>query len=150
MDDFAHLLLGFTIWKAMKLAGAKAGKWELAAILAASVLPDILWATGAVDYASAHTATPYLLFALPFAFFARARLAAAGFALSSFLHIFVDAFMHARTTALFVPFSSFAINGGFNYWENPSWIAAYWLALLVLLSLVLYAEKKRNGTIRFA
>lgn len=150
MDDFAHLLLGFITWKAMKLAGAKAGRMELAAILFASVLPDILWASGAADYAAAHTATPYLLLALPFAAFARTRPAAAGFAAAAFLHVFTDAFMHARTTVLFAPFSDFAVTGSFNYWETGWAIPAYWLALLALLAVALHAEKKRNGEIRFA
>ncbi len=145
MDDFAHLLLGYIIFRFMKLAGWKAGRLELAALLIGSVLPDPLWAFGLASYTAAHTATWYILLAVPFLLFARTRLAAACFGASAFAHIFVDAFMHARTTVLFAPFLDASITSTFNYWEVWWAIPAYWLALLALLAISLYLEKKKTG-----
>lgn len=147
MDDFAHVLLGYAIFRFLRLAGAKAGKFELAVLLVGSILPDILWASGAADYASAHTLTYYLLACLPFLIFARTRLAAVSFASMAALHIVSDAFMHARTTVMFAPFSDFSITGSFNYWEAWWAIPAYWLVVLVLLAVSVYLEKKGAGKI---
>ena len=149
MDDLAHLLLGYILFRLMRLAGMKAGKLELAAILAGSILPDLLWAAGALSYNDAHTATWYIVAMVPFLIFARTRIAASGFAMSSFLHILVDSVMHARTTVLFAPLSDFSITGTFNYWEV--WLAtpAYWLAILALLALSFYLQKKKERRITF-
>jgi len=147
MDDFAHLLLGYAVFRFLKLGEVNAGRLELAAILLGSILPDSLWAFGFASYAAAHTAAVYVSFALPLLPIERTRIAAAVFAASSFLHILADSFMHARATALFAPFSDFAIVGTFNYWEV--WWAAplYWLALLALLAISLWLEKEKSGKI---
>lgn len=147
MDDFAHLLLGYVVFRFLRLIGVKAGKFELAVLLVASVLPDILWSSGLVSYAAAHTLTPYLLVCLPFLVFARARLPVALFGIGGTLHIIIDSFMHARTTMLFAPLSNIAITGTFNYWEVWWAIPAYWLAILLLLGVSVYLEKKKSGKI---
>lgn len=147
MDDFAHLLLGYVLFRFLRVFRVKAGKLELAVILVASILPDLLWAAGLTDYASAHTLTFYLLLSVPFLLFRKTRVAAAGFATASFLHIAIDAFMHERTTVLLAPLSGFSITGTFNYWESWQAIAAYWLAILLLLGISVYLEKKQSGKI---
>ncbi len=147
MDDFAHLLLGYIIFRFMKLAGWKAGRLELAALLVGSVLPDALWAPGLVSYEAAHTATWYILLALPPLLFARTRLAAACFGASAFAHIFVDAFMHERTTVLFAPFLDFSITGAFDYWKVWWAIPAYYLVLFVLFGVSAHLEKRVGGKV---
>lgn len=145
MDDLAHLLLGYIIYKTLKLTGAKVGRLELAAALAGAVVPDAIWAAGIANYDAAHTATIYLLIALCFAIFPRAFLAAVCFGLSATLHILVDAVMHAGIWTPFKPLDVVLITGAFNYWENPLAIVAYWLVLLALLGIVLAAGKKKTG-----
>ena len=145
MDDLAHLLLGYLLYKSLKISGAKAGRLELAAALVGAVIPDIVWAVGLANYDAAHTATWYLLIALAFVGFGRATLAAACFGLSATLHILVDATMHVGTWTPFKPLDFIAITGTQNYWEHPWIIAAYWLILLALLGVVLAAEKKKTG-----
>lgn len=143
MDDLAHLLLGYIIYRFIRIAGLKAGKLERAAILIGSVLPDPLWFLGVASYDASHTATYYVLVALPFLIFAQTRIAAAGFAASSFLHILSDSVMHARTTVLFAPFSDFSIVGAFDYWKVWWAIPGYYLALLALLGIGFWLEKRK-------
>ncbi len=150
MDDFAHLLLGYVVFRFLRIFGVRAGKPELAVILVASILPDPIWFFGLASYAAAHTLTAYILVALPFAAFARTRLAAIWFGMGSALHILIDAIMHARATVLFAPLSGFSITGTFNYWEVWWGIPAYWLAILALLCISLYLEKKKTGRLTAA
>jgi hypothetical protein len=145
MDDFAHLLLGYLIYKSMKLSGAKVGRLELAAALFGAVVPDLVWTAGLADYGAAHTATWYLLIALAFAGFGQATLAALAFGFSTTLHILVDAVMHVGVWMPFAPFDFLAIRGSFNYWETPVSIAVYWAVLLLLTAILLFAEKKKTG-----
>ncbi len=147
MDDFAHLLLGYVIFRFLRLFGLRAGRNELAVALTASLLSDILWASGLLDYAAAHTATAYILLPLPFLLFKNTKPAALCFILASTAHIIADAPMHQRTTVFFAPLSDFAIIGTFNYWELWWGIPAYWLVLLILLGLSAYLEKKKSGRI---
>ncbi len=142
MDDLAHLLLGCLIYRCMVLLGLRPGKLELAAVLAGSVAPDLLWASGLLPYPVAHVATYYVAAAVPLLLFARTRLAAFGFAVCATAHVLSDAPMHVGMWAPFYPLS-FSITGSFNYWEQPLSIAAYWLALLLLLSLSFWLEKKK-------
>jgi hypothetical protein len=145
MDDLAHLLLGYILYRFARIAGAKDDRLALAAFLAGSILPDPLWFFGITSYEASHTATWYVLAAIPFLLFARTRLPAAGFAVSATLHVLVDSVMHARTTVPFAPFLQFSITGTFNYWEQPWSIVAYWLALLLLLGLSFWLEKRKNA-----
>jgi len=149
MDDFAHLLLGLVIFKALLLSGRKLGRLELALALVGSVAPDIVWSSGIAGYGVAHTATYYLIFSLPFLLGSRMRNAAVCFALAATAHILSDAPIHIGTWTPFYPFSAIAISGTQNYWEAPWIVVAYWLILLALLALVLFAEKKKTGKIRF-
>lgn len=147
MDDFAHLLLGYLLYRFLRLCGISIGRLELALILIGSILPDPLWALGIASYAAAHTLTYYFAACLPFAFFRKTRLAALCAAAAIALHIIADAFMHKRATVLFSPLSNFSIIGTFNYYDSFLAIASYWLILLCLLALSLYIEKRKTGKI---
>ncbi|MCX8194714.1 MAG: metal-dependent hydrolase [Candidatus Micrarchaeota archaeon] len=147
MDDFAHALLGYVLFRFVKLAGGRAGKKELAAAIFASLLPDILWVSGIASYAAAHTLAYYIIACTPFFLFARTRTAAVLFSAAASIHIVADALMHERATMPFAPFSDFAIVGTFNYWEVWWAIPAYWLSILLLLAFSLYLEKKKEGKI---
>jgi|GEM_PF-7043873 len=149
MDDFAHLLLGFLIFKALALSGRKIGKLELAAVLLGSIAPDVAWSSGLVpQYAVSHVATYYALLALPFLLSGKTRWAGACFALAATAHVLVDAFIHLGTWVPFYPLTQVSIVGLLNYWEHWWAMAAYWLVLLALLALVLWAEKKKTGKAR--
>jgi len=149
MDDFAHLLLGFLIFKALRLYGRKIGNLELAAALLGSVAPDIAWSSGLVpQYAVSHVATYHVLLALPLLLSGKTRLAGACFALAATAHIVVDAFIHIGTWMPFYPLTIISIEGLLNYWEHWWVMAAYWLILLALLAAALYFEKKKTGKLQ--
>jgi hypothetical protein len=147
MDDFAHLLFGYILFRFLRLFGLKAGPNELAVSLAASLLPDILWSSGLLNYAAAHTATAYILLPLPLLFFKKTRPAAICFIFASTAHIIADTPMHQRTTVLFAPLLDFSITGAFDYWVEWQSILAYYLVLAALLAASIYLEKKQSGKI---
>jgi hypothetical protein len=148
MDDFAHLLLGYLVYKALLLSGRKIGQLELAACLLGSIAPDIAWSSGLQpNYAVSHVATYYVLLALPFLLSDRTRMAGVCFALASTAHVLADAPIHLGTWTPFYPLSIISINGSLNYWEHWWAMAAYWALLLVALAGMLLYEKKKTGRI---
>jgi membrane-bound metal-dependent hydrolase YbcI (DUF457 family) len=54
------------------------------------------------------------------------------FLTGAFLHIFLDAFMHAGAWTPLAPLP-FTITSSFNYWTSWVFVAAYWVVLLMLL-----------------
>ena len=145
MDDFAHLVLGYALWRAMRIIWPKMGKFELGVILLASVLPDLVWAAGLAGYVQAHTIVPYLVIGALALVFGRTRLAGVGFFLAASAHILIDAMMHVGTWRPLAPYSDWAVAANFNYWNDWGFIAAYWAGVLLILAGVLMAEKMVRG-----
>ncbi len=141
MDDLAHLLLGYALWRAMRIIWPRAGKFELAVILLASVLPDLVWVAGWTEYAQAHTVLPYLVVGALAMFWGRTWLAGLGFCIASSAHIIIDAVMHVGTWKPLAPFSDLSITASFNYWDDWRFIAAYWIGALLILYLVMVTER---------
>ncbi|MFA5106658.1 MAG: hypothetical protein WC506_06920 [Candidatus Micrarchaeia archaeon] len=146
MDDFAHLLVGYSAWRIARLAGLGEGKWAcLAAALAGSVMPDLLWPWGVFSYVSTHAITYYAIFALPFLLWGKSRAPAALFIAAVALHIAIDIPMHAGTYAPFAPISDWKVTGFFNYWSDWGYVAAYWIGALALAGATFLAEWKKTG-----
>lgn len=142
MDDFAHLLLGYALWRAMRIFWPKMGKFELAAVLVASILPDLVWVAGLAGYAQAHTIAPYAAVGILLLVWGRTRLAGAGFFLAASAHILIDAIMHVGTWRPLAPYSDWSITSAFNYWEDWKVMAAYWAGVLLVLGGVLVLERE--------
>lgn len=146
MDDFAHLLVGYSIWRIARLAGLGKCKWAcLAAALLGSIMPDLLWPWGVFSYQATHAITYYAIFALPFLVWDRTRAPAALFLACTAMHIAIDVPMHMGAYVPFAPLSDWEISGTFNYWTDLWYIAAYWAGALALAAATFLAEWKIKG-----
>ena len=146
MDDFAHLLVGYAIWRIARLAGIEtAGYASLAAALLGSVIPDILWPWGVLSYAATHTLTYYIVLAIPFLIYKKSRVAAALFLMAVAAHVIIDMPMHEATYTPLAPVINWQVSGTFNYWTSASFMIGYWIAVLALVGATFLYEWKLTG-----
>ncbi len=146
MDDFAHLLVGYSIWRIAMLAGFKEGKWlALALALAGSILPDLLWPWGFLSYSQTHTMTYYIMAALLLLAWGKTRNAGALFMIAACAHIAIDIPMHTAVYAPLYPIMGTTFQGTFNYWTDIDYMIGYWIAVLALVGATFIAEWKLTG-----
>lgn len=142
MDDFAHLLLGFSIARFLRIAGAPIDKLAIGAALVGSVLPDIVWLIGLAPYDAAHRIPYYAAIALPFLLPKKTRWAAVCFILALASHVIIDAYIHVGSWMPLYPLSGWEVVGKINYWQEPVIMIGYWLAVLILVGLTYVIKPK--------